>query len=127
VTTHDEWLFRRRAAIATGNRLLVLGASTTDVAVYPTGALKNSRSGWFYRTGNVVVRLNGVYIQTKFAPYVVDPSRTPTPRASARPNDMATDAAASCMRLLQQDPRLRDSAATAMAALGARIAVPLAL
>jgi hypothetical protein len=122
-----EWMFRRRVAIATGNRLLELGASTTDVAVYPTGALKKSRSGWFYRKGNVVVRLNGVYIQTKFAPYVVDPNRTPTPRASARPSDIATDAAASYIRLLQQDSRLRDSAAAAMAALGARIAVPLVI
>ena len=69
-----SWRFKRAVANLISVDLIQHGATVTDLAVYFSGRIherNDSRVG-FYNSGNVLVRLNGLYFDTEKPPYLED-------------------------------------------------------
>ncbi|OHU92284.1 MULTISPECIES: hypothetical protein [Pseudoalteromonas] len=66
------WRFKRQLANRVSILSLSKGASVTDLAIYLTGKIqdrKDKRGGYFH-SGRVIVRMNGVYINSDLPPYL---------------------------------------------------------
>lgn len=67
-----SWRFKRAIANLVSVDLISHGASVTDLAVYFSGQIQarsDDREG-YYNSGNVLVRLNGLYFNSEKAPYI---------------------------------------------------------
>jgi len=124
-----QWQFRRRVAMTISNQLLERGAAVTSLGVYLRGPQRPTREQWFFYNRNVVIELNGRYLVCDHMPYIPDPARDPKPRTRAtayqRRQELANSAIGQYMSLLDQSQELRTYAENSLAALAARIKVPL--
>lgn len=66
------WRFKRQLANSVSLSAITQNAAVTDLAVYFTGRIKQrtDKRGGFYHDGNVIVRLNGIYINSGRPPYL---------------------------------------------------------
>lgn len=123
-----QWQFRRRLAMAISNRLIERGAAVTSLGVYLRGE-RPTREKWFFHSQNVVVQLNGRYLVCNHVPYIPDPATIQKPqtraRASQRRQELADNAVGQYMSVLEQDKELRRYSEHSLAALSARIKIPL--
>jgi hypothetical protein len=133
LTTHErweeaQWQFRRRVAMAISNQLIDRGASVTSLGVYLRGE-RPTREKWFFHSQNVVVQLNGRYLVCSHVPYIPDPAKDQKPltraKAYQRRRELADNAVGQYMSLLEQSKELRTYAKQSLAALSARIKIPL--
>lgn len=134
-----EWMFRRRVANRLSEKLIAKGACVFDLAVYLNGSIRERREkspkrSRFYRDGQIVVRLNGMYHKTNIQPYLEDedyPDLTVAGKTRIRDVrnkriDYAVDEAWAWYVGKLREPEgalLRDHAAKSLAALGERLGV----
>jgi len=123
-----QWQFRRRVAMAISNQLIERGAAVTSLGVYLRGE-RPTREKWFFHSQNLVVQLNGRYFVCNHVPYIPDPAKDQSPQTRAkayqRRQELADSAIGQYMSLLEQNKELRRYAEHSLAALSARIKIPL--
>jgi hypothetical protein len=133
LSTHErweeaQWQFRRRVAMAISNRLIERGAAVASLGVYLRGE-RPTREKWFYHSQNVVVQLNGRYLVCSHVPYIPDPAKDQKPQTRAkayqRRQELAESAVGQYMSSLEQSKELRRYSEHSLAALSARIRIPL--
>lgn len=123
-----QWQFRRRVAMAISNLLVQRGAAVVGLGVYLRGE-RPTREKWFFHNQNVVVQINGRYFVCSHVSYIPDPAKEQKPQTRAksfeRREELANSAVGQYMSALEQSRELRSSARDEMAALSARISIPL--
>ena len=123
-----QWQFRRRLAMAISNQLIERGATVTSLGVYLRGE-RPTREKWFFHAQNVVVQLNGRYSVCNHVPYIPDPAKDQKPQTRAkayqRRQELADSAIGQYMSALEQNKELRRFAEHSLAAISARIKIPL--
>jgi len=123
-----QWQFRRRVAMTISNLLIELGSAVTTLGIYFRGE-RRTRDDWFFHSQNVIVQLNGRYLVCNHVPYIPDPAKEQKPqtraRAYQRRQELADSAVGQYMSLLGQSKELRTYAKTSLAALSARVKIPL--
>ena len=123
-----QWQFRRRLAMAISNQLIERGAAVMSLGVYLRGE-RPTREKWFFHSQNVVVQLNGRYLVCNHVPYIPDPAKDQKPQTRAKANqrrqELADSAIGQYMSALEQNKELRRFAEYSLAAISARIKIPL--
>jgi hypothetical protein len=123
-----QWQFRRRVSMAISNQLIERGAAVTSLGVYLRGE-RPTREKWFFHSQNVIVQLNGRYLVCSHVPYIPDPAKDQKPQTLAkvhqRRQELADSAIGQYISSLEQSKELRRYSEHSLAALSARIRIPL--
>lgn len=123
-----QWQFRRRVAMTISNRLIEQGAAVTSLEIYLRGE-KKTRENWFFHNQNVVVQLNGRYLVCNHVPYIPDPAKEQKSQTRAkayqRRQELADSAVGQYISMVEQSKELRTYADSSLAALSARVKIPL--
>jgi len=127
------WHFKRQLANQLSVALVIQGAAVSDIAVYFTGRIRTrteDKRGSHYHDGKVVVRVNGIYIETGLAPYLEDHRNKQTAaerlkaineRRTQRLDDIVTFCKTAYLKELKAHSWLREYAQSTLNALEHRL------